>query len=107
MEGNLTQKNQQMNKVITIVNEIGEAPLLVFGNSSGDVAMAQYAVQHGGRAYMLLCDDTEREYGNLETAASFAETCRELGFETVSMHDEFQTIYKESAEKTVRFPKSP
>ncbi len=107
LEGNLTQKNQQMNKVITIVNEIGEAPLLVFGNSSGDVAMAQYAVQHGGRAYMLLCDDTEREYGNLETAASFAETCRELGFETVSMHDEFQTIYKESAEKTVRFPKSP
>ncbi len=56
---------------------------------------------------MLLCDDTEREYGNLETAASFAETCRELGFETVSMHDEFQTIYKESAEKTIRFPKSP
>lgn len=107
LEGNLTQKNQQMNKVITIVNEIGEAPLLIFGNSSGDVAMAQYAVQHGGRAYMLLCDDTEREYGNLETAASFAETCRELGFETVSMHDEFQTIYKESAEKSVRFPKSP
>ena len=100
LEGNLTQKNQQMNKVITIVDEIGEVPLLVFGNSTGDVAMAQYAVQHGGRAYMLLCDDTERDYGNLETAASFAETCRELGFETVSMHDEFQTIYKESAEKT-------
>ena len=100
LEGNLTQKNQQMNKVISIVDEIGEVPLLVFGNSSGDVAMAQYAVQHGGRAYMLLCDDTERDYGDLETATSFAETCRELGFETVSMHDEFQTIYKESVEKT-------
>ena len=55
LEGNLLQKNQKMNKVVSIVNEIGAAPLLVFGNSSGDVSMAQYAVQHGGRAYMLLC----------------------------------------------------
>ena len=30
------------------------APVLVFGNSSGDFAMAQYALQHGGKAYMLL-----------------------------------------------------
>ena len=100
LEGNLTQKNQRMNKVVTIVDEIGEAPLLVFGNSSGDVSMAQYALQHGGKAYMLLCDDTERDYGNPETAASFAETCRKLGFETISMRDEFETIYPAGAVKT-------
>lgn len=100
LEGNLLQKNQRMNKVVTIVDEIGAAPLLVFGNSSGDLSMAQYALQHGGRAYMLLCDDTERDYGDLETAASFAETCRALGFETVSMRDEFETIYKADAVKT-------
>jgi hypothetical protein len=55
--------------------------------------MAEYAVQNGGRAYMLLCDDTERDYGDLEAAASFADTCEELGFETVSMRDDFETIY--------------
>ena len=99
LEGNLIQKNQRMNKVVTIVDEIGAAPLLVFGNSSGDFSMAQYALQHGGRAYMLLCDDTERDYGDPETAASFAETCRELGFETVSMRDEFETIYKPGVRK--------
>ena len=100
LEGNLIQKNQRMNKVITIVDEIGTAPLLVFGNSSGDLSMAQYAVQHGGQAYMLLCDDTLRDYGDPETAASFAEACRSLGFETISMRDEFETIYKTDAVKT-------
>ena len=100
LSGNLVQKNQRTNKVFTIVDEIGAAPLLVFGNSSGDVSMAQYALQHGGRAYMLLCDDTERDYGDLDTAADFAETCRALGFETVSMRDEFETIYKAGVIKT-------
>ena len=100
LEGNLIQKNQRMNKVVTIVDEIGAEPLLVFGNSSGDIAMAQYALQHGGRAYMLLCDDTVRDYGDPETAASFVKTCRDLGFETISMRDEFETIYKSGAVKT-------
>ncbi len=35
-----------------------------------------------------------------EKASSFAETCRALGFETVSMRDEFETIYAEGVTKT-------
>ncbi len=93
MEGNLLVKNQKTNKVFSIVNEIGRPPLLVFGNSSGDLAMAQYAVQHGGRAYMLLCDDLERDHGDAAVAEKFRKTCESLGFETVSMRDEFETIY--------------
>ena len=100
LEGNLISKNQKMNKVVTIIDEIGASPVLVFGNSSGDLSMAEYAVQHGGKAYMLLCDDTVRDYGNLETAEAFAEECRKLGFRTVSMRDEFETIYKKDALKT-------
>lgn len=100
LEGNLVRKNQKMNKVVTIIDEIGVSPILVFGNSSGDLSMAEYAVQHGGKAYMLLCDDTVRDFGNLETAEAFAEECCELGFETVSMRDEFETIYKKDAAKT-------
>ncbi len=49
---------------------------------------------------MLLCDDTLWDYGDPETAASFAETCRSPGFETISMLDTFETIYKTDAEKT-------
>ncbi|MBO4562117.1 MAG: haloacid dehalogenase-like hydrolase [Clostridia bacterium] len=99
LEGNLISKNQKMNKVTTIIDEIGAYPLLVFGNSSGDISMAQYAVQHGGRAYMLLCDDTERDYGDPKEAAEFEENCKALGFITISMRDEFETIYKPGAVK--------
>ncbi len=94
--GSLVTKNQKANKVYSIIDEIGKAPVLVFGNSSGDLAMGQYAVQHGGRAYMLLCDDVQRDYGNLKTAADFAGKCADLGFETVSMRDDFATIYGEN-----------
>ena len=100
LEGNMISKNLKMNKIVNIVNEIGVIPVLAFGNSSGDFAMAQYTVQNGGRAYMLLCDDTDRDYGSTEKAASFAEKCSKLGFETVSMKNEFATIYGENVKKT-------
>ena len=100
MEGNMVFKNVKMNKVVSILNEIGIAPVLAFGNSSGDFAMGEYAVRNGGKAYMLLCDDLERDYGDLETAESFAAKCEALGFETVSMRDEFATIYGDNAVKT-------
>lgn len=90
-----------MAKVISIVNEIGKPPVLVFGNSSGDLAMAQYAVQNGGRGYMLLCDDPDRDYGNLVTAEKFAKDCEKIGLKTVSMKKDFATIYKEGATKVV------
>ena len=100
LEGNLVVKNQRMNKVVSIVDEIGMPPILVFGNSSGDFSMAQYALENGGKAYMLLCDDTERDYGDLEVADSFEKDCNEWGFETISMRDAFETIYGADVFKT-------
>ena len=96
--GSVAFKTVKMNKVSAIVNEIGVPPVLAFGNSSGDYAMGQYCVQNGGRSYMLLCDDTERDYGNEETAAKCAADCASLGFEAISMRDEFATIYDEGME---------
>ena len=84
MEGNLVVKNQKANKVFSIVDEIGAPPVLVFGNSSGDLAMAEYCIQHSGKAY-----------GDQETAAAFAADCLNRGIETISMRDEFATIYGE------------
>ena len=88
--------NQKTNKATAIQREIGKKPVLAFGNSTGDFSMATYTLQnqrYGGRAYMLLCDDTQRDYGDPEEAAKFAGRCAALGFETVSMRDEFETIY--------------
>lgn len=95
LTGNLLLKTEKMNKVTAIVEEIGQPPLLVFGNSSGDLSMGVYARQNGGKAFMLLCDDTERDYGSPDEAAKFKKSCDELGIQTVSMKDEFETIYGE------------
>ena len=101
--GELFLKNQKTNKAAMIQQEIGRMPVLAFGNSTGDFSMATYTLQnekYGGRAYMLLCDDTERDYGSPETAASFKEKCDANGFYTVSMRDEFSTIYGDGVKKT-------
>ena len=48
---------------------------------------------------MLLCDDTERDYGDLAAAAKFADSCEKMGLETVSMKNDFATIYGDNAVK--------
>ena len=98
LAGELIVKNLKMNKVTSIVQEIGKTPVLAFGNSTGDLSMAQYTVnndQYEGRAYLLLCDDTERDYGRPEKALSLQEICVKSGFHTVSMKHDFTTIYGE------------
>lgn len=95
LAGTPATKNLKAGKVYGIIDEIGKTPILVFGNSSGDLSMGRYAVENGGKAYMLLCDDTERDYGDVDVAEAFAQSCKEFGCETVSMKDEFTTIYEE------------
>jgi phosphoserine phosphatase len=94
--GRLFIKDQKTNKATSIQREIGKVPVLAFGNSTGDFSMATYTLQnkkYGGRAYMLLCDDTQRDYGDPEVAAKFKEKCDANGFYTVSQKDEFEKLY--------------
>ena len=49
---------------------------------------------------MLLCDDLERDYGDLKTADKFKKTCQESGFHTVSMKEEFASIFGDEVKKT-------
>ena len=100
VEGKLFIKNQKTNKATVIQREIGKVPVLAFGNSTGDFSMATYTCQndkYGGRAYMLLCDDTQRDYGDPEKAASFKKECEENGFYTISEKDEFAELYPKGA----------
>ena len=94
--GDFLIKNLKMNKVTVIEQEIGVQPVLSFGNSSGDGAMANFTItnnKYKSAAFMLCCDDTERENGNVEKAEKMRKSCEENGWTAVSMKNDWTTIY--------------
>ncbi len=94
--GNLIQKNLKACKVINIEQEIGKQPVLSFGNSSGDIGMHNYTItgnKYPAEAFMLVADDFEREWGKAENWETLKEKYDGLGFNSVSMANEFVTIY--------------
>ena len=96
LAGEFIIKNLKMNKVSVIVQEIGQQPVLSFGNSTGDAAMANYVITNNpyrSLAFMLCCDDTERENGNLEKANDMYGLCTENNWVPVSMKNDWNTIY--------------
>ena len=89
-------KNLQMNKVSIIAREIGRQPVLAFGNTMSDASMLNYTIsgnQYKALAFMLLCDDLVREYGNRKKADQMLRACRKYGWIPVSMRDDWKTIY--------------
>lgn len=97
--GDFLIKNLKMNKVTVIQQEIGLQPVLCFGNSSGDAAMANYTItnnKYRSGAYLLCCDDLERENGNLTKAEKMRLSCEENGWTAVSMKNDWTTIYGDS-----------
>ncbi len=89
---------------IAIAREIGKRPILAFGNSSGDYSMLNYAKsnpKHKGMGVLVLCDDTEREYGDMERAKEQTETAQKEGWTLFHMcKDDWNTIYGEGVKKT-------
>ena len=103
VRGAFEAKNINMNKVSVMAREIGKQPVLAFGNSSGDFSMYNYTItnpHYKTMVFSLLCDDTERELGNKEKASKLKEFAMERGWNTISMKDEFKTIYGEKVERT-------
>ena len=100
--GEFIIKNLKMNKVTVIEQEIGLQPVLCFGNSSGDAAMANYTItnnKYRSGAFLLCCDDLERENGNLKKANDMRASCEKNGWTAVSMKDDWTTIYGDGVEK--------
>ncbi|MBP5606001.1 MAG: haloacid dehalogenase-like hydrolase, partial [Ruminiclostridium sp.] len=94
--GEFIIKNLKMNKVTVIAQEIGEQPVLSFGNSTGDSSMAEYVTtnnKYKSLAFMLCCDDTERENGNVGKADNMFSLCDEFDWVPVSMKNDWTTIY--------------
>lgn len=96
--GEFLIKNLKMNKVTVINQEIGVQPVLSFGNTTGDAAMANYTIgknPYKSLAFMLCCDDLERENGNLDKAQKMYDLCAEFNWIPVSMKNDWKTIYAE------------
>jgi FMN phosphatase YigB (HAD superfamily) len=88
--------NGKTRKIFSILNHIGKKPVLAFGNSMGDSGMLEYTLQNNkyrSEAFYVLCDDTERELGNLERAKKDKATADKRGWNTISMRNDWKTIY--------------
>ena len=94
--GEFIIKTLDMNKVTAIMTEIGIQPVLSFGNSTGDSAMANFTItnnKYKSLAFMLCCDDLVRENGNASKADKMRDLCEENNWIPVSMRDDWTTIY--------------
>ena len=90
-------------KSAAIAREIGKRPVLAFGNSSGDYAMLNSAEgnpDHTGMGFFVVCDDTQREYGNNEKAAEYYDDAEKNGWTAFSMANDWKTIYGDGVTKT-------
>ena len=96
LKGDFIIKNLKMNKVSVIMQEIGQQPVLSFGNSTGDSSMAEYVTSgnpYRSLAFMLCCDDTVRENGSTSKADKMYSLCNEFGWVPISMKCDWTTIY--------------
>ena len=99
-------KDLKTNKVLQIAQEIGRQPVLSFGNSSGDVSMNNYALlnnRYRSAAFMLVADDEVRDYGNPAEHDELTEKWQGMGYQVISMRDDWKTIYGEEVKKTGEF----
>lgn len=97
LTGGFIQKNLHGNKSIYIQREIGQRPVLAFGNTSSDSSMLNYTIDsrnpYPARAYMVVADDKVREWGKQD----FAEKAKEYedqGYIPISMKNDFAQIYE-------------
>ncbi|WP_051179769.1 D-alanyl-D-alanine carboxypeptidase family protein [Selenomonas ruminantium] len=103
VRGGFQHKNLQMNKVTAIAREIGKQPVLAFGNSKDDASMLNYAIsgnKYKSAAFFVLCDDQTRELGDLDKAEKCRQLAAQNGWNTISMRDDFKTIYGEDIKRT-------
>ena len=82
--------------------EIGQRPVLAFGNSGSDTSMMNYALDsrnpYKAQAYMIVADDSGREWGTQNWEEKSAEYA-EKGFIPISMKDDFTVIYPDGITK--------
>ena len=102
VRGDFVSKNINMNKVNAMVRELGKQPVLAFGNSMGDSSMIFYTTvdnKYRTAAFMVLCDDLEREFGNQKKADEMRQKSERYGWTPISMRDDWTTIYGDKVQR--------
>lgn len=102
LTGGFIQKNLNGNKAVYVEREIGQRPVLAFGNSGSDSSMMNYTIDsrnpYLAEAYMIVADDDEREWGT-QNWEEKSEENRAAGYIPVSMKRDFAQIYKDGITK--------
>ena len=76
--------------------------MLAFGNSMGDADMLNYTLvdnKYKSAAFMVLCDDYTREIGNKDLENKIRQAAQKNHWTTISMKDDFKTIYGDKVTK--------
>jgi hypothetical protein len=87
-------------KPVRIWSRTGRRPLLASGNSNGDIEMLEFT-RHADRPSLRLLvvhDDDEREFGYLTGAERALARADADGWTTVSVHDDWVTVFARPAE---------
>ena len=82
-------------KIESLYHHIGKKPLIVIGNSDGDIPMIQYAGTNPRPSLkiLLIHDDAVREYAYFQGAEVAIRTAKAEHWIMVSMKDDFRNIY--------------
>jgi len=102
ISGKPLNDNAKTIKIFSILNQIGKKPVLAFGNSSGDSGMLEYTLQNNkyrSESFFVICDDVERELGNLKRAESDRNLALKRGWNPISMRNDFKTIYGDNVKR--------
>ena len=102
LTGKIVEKNLKMTKVSMIVQQIGQCPVLSFGNSTGDISMTNLVTGntlHRTAAFFVCCDDDVRENGNAEKAQKMYDLCAENGWVPISMKNDWLTVFGDDVTK--------
>lgn len=98
LTGGFIQKNLNANKSIYIEREIGQRPVLAFGNSGSDTSMMNYTIDarnpYPAQAYMVVADDPFREWGKQDWDTKSKEYI-DKGYIPISMKSDFAVIYSD------------
>jgi len=87
--------NDGPGKSINIQLHVGRPPILVGGNSNGDVPMMEFAAASGKPYLNLLVrhDDAEREYASDQSAEGAQKTAKERKWTIISVKDDFKVVF--------------
>ncbi len=82
-------------KPVNIELHIGRPPILVAGNSDGDIEMMEFAEAGGKPCLNLLLhhDDAEREYAYDQGAERALQLAQERDWTVISMKDDLATVF--------------